>query len=300
MGASDNTILIVFSMAVLSAAASFSPQKEQARHIALGSTTILISIIAGGLAGFYVPTLAKVMTIVYACLVFLLPKTKIKLNLFVIGAVMFLLFSADPFDIHAALYYLIDGAFVAVLYSIITYLFDNKLHRYKKEYQIEWIKEQKIASLVALISLVLAWVISAFLAKYTHISHLYWISLTIMVVIQGCTQQTISIAMKRMMINFVGAIFIVLLFNYLVPNSFWPNFFMLIFFLFFIFALGFSYLYRTLFIEMFVLGLSHMLGIYQNAIAIDRVTLTVIGGMLVIINTLWLRMCLRGSRLSCR
>lgn len=296
MGASDGTILIVFSIAVLSAAATFSPQKEQAKHIALGSTTIVISIIAGGLAGFYVPTLAKVITIVYACLVFLLPKTKIKFNLFIMGAVIFLIFSAEPFDIHAALYYSIDGAFVALLYSIITHLFDTKLHRYKKEYDIEWIKEQKIASLVALISLTLAWVISALLAKYTHISHLYWISLTIMMVIQGSTQQTISIAIKRMMINFVGAIFIVLLFHYLVPDSFWPNFFMLVFFLFFIFALGFSYLYRTLFIEMFVLGLSHMLGIYQNAIAVDRVTLTTIGGMLVIINTLWLRIWLRNNQ----
>lgn len=292
MGANDDTILIVFSMAVLSAAATFSPQKEQARHIALGSMTILMSIIVGGLTGFYAPAFAKIMTIIYACLAFLLPKTKIKLSLFIMGAVMFLIFSALPFDLKAAMHYLIDGAFVGVLYSMLTHLFDTKIHRYQKEYEIQWLTEQKIASLIALISLLMAWVISYFLAQYSHISHLYWISLTVMLVIQGCTQQNISIAIKRILINCVGAVFIVLLFNYLIPETFWPNFFMLVFFLFFIFALGFSYLYRTLFIEMFVLGFSHMLGDYQTAVAIDRVILTIIGGVLVIVNTLWLRVLL--------
>ncbi len=71
------------------------------------------------------------------------------------------------------------------------------------------------------------------------------------------------------------------------PSEFWINFTLLVVFLFLIFALGFSYFFRTLFIELFVLGFTHLLGKYQNFIAFDRIIMTLIGGAIVILSTLF-------------
>lgn len=71
------------------------------------------------------------------------------------------------------------------------------------------------------------------------------------------------------------------------PDDFWINFLLLVFLLFMIFCMGFSYIYRTLFIEMFVLGFTHLLGGYHMVLAEDRVTLTLIGGIIVILVTLF-------------
>ena len=54
-----------------------------------------------------------------------------------------------------------------------------------------------------------------------------------------------------------------------------------------IFCMGFSYIYRTLFIEMFVLGFTHLLGEYHMVLAEDRVILTLIGGIIVILVTVF-------------
>ena len=53
-----------------------------------------------------------------------------------------------------------------------------------------------------------------------------------------------------------------------------------------IFSLGYSYIGRTLFIEMFVLSFTHILGNYHNIVAYDRILLTFVGGCLVILSTL--------------
>ena len=54
----------------------------------------------------------------------------------------------------------------------------------------------------------------------------------------------------------------------------------------------------TLFIEIFVLGFTHLLGSFHNVIAIDRIILTFIGGGIVILITLLHRLALKLCR-SC-
>lgn len=139
--------------------------------------------------------------------------------------------------------------------------------------------------MVAVFALACSWLISHFLQAYTTLSHLYWIGLTALVVIQGSQQKTIQTSLIRIAVNAFGALLVVLLFSYLMPPNFRLNFLLLVLFLFLIFALGFSYIGRTLFIELFVLGFTHLLGDYQNVIALDRVILTLIGGAIVIFVT---------------
>ena len=218
-------------------------------------------------------------------LAFLVPKTKIKTNIFVTGAIMFLIFSSLPFSFNLAIKYFIYGAVVVILFSAVTWGVNLKLHKHVRySSKDELSSGNKINASIAVSALVLAWLISYILKQYSSISHLYWISLTILVVIQGAQQKNIHTAMKRILINFIGAIAIILLFNYVIPTGFWVNFILLTAFLFLIFALGFSYVWRTLFIEMFVLGFTHVLGSYHVFIALDRIILTTIGGGLVISN----------------
>lgn len=287
VGASNSTLLIIFNMAVMSAAATFSPDKKELNDTILGSSIMVISIVLGGLIGFYAPTLSELLSIIYAGLAFLLPKTKIKTNIFVTGAVMFLIFSSLPFSFSLAIKYSVYGTIVVILFSTLTWTVNLKLHKFIRYSSKEEISVgNKINASIAVSALVLAWLVSYILKEYSSISHLYWIGLTILVVIQGAQQKNIHTAIKRIAVNFTGAIIIVLLFNYVIPTDFWVNFILLTTFLFLIFALGFSYVWRTLFIEMFVLGFTHLLGSYREFIAFDRVILTTIGGVLVISTTL--------------
>lgn len=96
--AANNTLLIVFNMAVMSSAATFSVEKKQLQHVILGSSVIVLSIVAGGIIGDYFPLSGKLLTVIYAGLAFYLPKIKYKINIFVTGSVMFLIFTALPFN----------------------------------------------------------------------------------------------------------------------------------------------------------------------------------------------------------
>lgn len=296
LGASNNTVLIVFNMAVMSSAATFSVEKKHFSHVVLGSSVMIVSIIAGGIIGYYTSGLAKLLTILYAGLAFYLPQSKDKSNIFVTSSVMFLVFTALPFSLQEGFQYALDGLVVVAVFIGFYCVFEykrNNIHKENNQKQANikqtYITQNQpnlITAAMAILSLTSAWMISNILSRhYHHLSHLYWIGLTALVIIQASQQKTILTAMKRILINAFGAIVIVLLFAYVMPPNFWINFSLLILFLFLIFFLGFSYMGRTLFIEMFVLGFTHLLGQHQNIIAWDRVILTLIGGTIVIIAT---------------
>lgn len=285
-GAARDTLLIVFNMCVMSAAATFSIGQKHIRHIMLGSAVVISSIIVGGLLGFYVPNIAKVTTILYAGFAFYLSKKQYQLNIFVTSAVMFLIFSALPFDLNTGLWYALDGFIVLIFFVGFYSLFeDKKFTNIKQKINHEVIEHNHKSAIIAVLSLILAWIISAVLSIYVQFSHAYWIGLTALVIIQGARQKTLRTSIKRILVNAVGAIIIVVLFNYIMPTTFWVNFILLVVFLFLIFSLGFSYVGRTLFIELFVLGFTHLLGSYQNTVALDRVVLTLIGGSIVMFAT---------------
>lgn len=286
LGASNNTLLIAFNMAVMSAAATFSVEKKHLKHVLLGSSVMILSIVAGGILGYYSSWLAKSLTILYAGLAFYLPKSKSITNIFVTSSVMFLIFTALPFNWQNGLYYAVDGLVVIAIFIAFYWLFDRDAQADHDKKIIDEVNQtNQISAINAVLSLAIAWMISYLLSTYSHFTHLYWIELTALVILQASQQKTIHTSIKRILINALGAIIIVILFNYVMPADFWINFSLLVTFLFFIFFLGFSYTGRTLFIELFVLGFTHLFGNYQTTIALDRVILTLIGGAIVIAMT---------------
>lgn len=284
--ASQQTLLIVFNMAVMSSAATFAPGRNSIIHLLIGSSIIIISIIAGGILGYYYPNITNALTIIYGILSFLLPKTRSMTGALVTGTVMFLIFSFLPFNFNQGIHYLAYGLIIALSISIIYFALDFLFYKHAPAISFVDPNAQKNMSLVAGSTLIAGYAVVYYLRAYTHIQHLYWIPLTILVVIQSACSNTINIAMKRIIVNVIGAILIVVLLNTVIPNDFWWNFIMLCIFLFCIFFFGFSYIARTLFIELFVLSFTHLLGNYHNVIAYDRILLTFIGGLTVILITL--------------
>lgn len=282
---SNDTLLIVFNMAVMSSAATFSLEQKCLNHVALGCTVMIVSIILGGVLGFYYPNLATFISIIYAGLAFYLPKMKYQLNIFVTSSLMFLIFSTLPFNLIDGLWYSFDGLIVLLLFIVFHWLLNLKLIQQKAKMKEDQIKNNYICAILITISLSLAALVSYILSLYTNFSHLFWIGLTALVIIQSSQQNVIQTSVKRILINTFGAIFIVILFNYVIPSNFGINFMLLVLFLFLIFFLNFSYTGRTLFIELFVLGFIHLFGNFQNAIALDRVIMTFIGGLIVIFST---------------
>jgi len=286
IGADQKAILVIFNIAVMSCAVTFSPEKKHLVRVFEGGIVTTLSIIAGGVLGFYIPNIAQVLIIVYAALAFLLPRNKERTILYVNAALMFLLFTSFPFDIKKAFEYLLYSIPLILVLVIHYRLFDRIIYaRSAKPNPNNW-EQKEISALTAVLALVCALGVSYLLKKYTNLQHLYWIGLTVLVVIQGSREHTIKTSIKRIIVNTAGAFIIVLLMRYVVPAGFLINLLMLTFFLFMIFAIGFSYVWRVLFIELFVLGFTHLLGQYSNVIAVDRAVLTLIGGLLVIGSTI--------------
>ena len=182
---------------------------------------------------------------------------------------------------------ILGSSAIAVIFFIFYFLFEQtrkaKISAPLSEQQTH---RYHITAMIVVISLILAEIISYFLSAHFQFSHLYWIGLAALVVIQSSQRKTIQTSFKRILVNTAGALMTVGLFGYLIPPAFWINLAVLILFLFLIFFLGFSYTGRTLFIELFVLGFTHLLGSYHNLLAYDRVILTLIGGAIVIISTI--------------
>jgi uncharacterized membrane protein YccC len=286
--ASENTILVLFNIAVMSAAATFSPEKKSLSHISEGIIVISLSILLGGILGNYFPLLSQCLVVIYAALAFYLPKTNQQKNIFVTGALMFLIFVALPFNVDQALHYSPYCLLLLAVFLCFHWLFDK--HTYKNAgISTPTANPHKAASSLTIgLALLFAWLSSFLLSRYSNLQHLYWIGLTILVVLQGSKESTIKTTLIRILVNVAGALLVVLLMTYLVPSNFWINFCLLTGLLFAIFAFGYSYVSRTLFIEMFVLSFTHLLGGYHNFIAVDRVILTLIGGLIVIASTLFI------------
>lgn len=285
-GADQQTQLIVFNMAVMSAAATFIPQRKPSSFIAIGSSTMALAIVIGGILGFYSPFWAKIIGIVLVGLAFYLPKRKATTNICVTAMVMFFIFASIPFDIHHAWHYLLDGIVVVLLFLTFHYFIEDKIYP-NQNADLSFLNPNRLQpAIIAVLALALGFVCYYQLKTHTQLEHLYWIALTILVIMQGSQGKTIKTSIIRIAVNTAGALFIVLLFTYLMPAIFWLDLLVLTIFLFLIFAFGYSYVFRTLFIELFVLSFTHLLGKYENIIAYDRIILTLIGGILVIVSSL--------------
>ena len=293
LGANEKTLLVLFNIAVMSAAATFSPEKKRLIHLGEGCVVIIASIMVSGVLGFYFPGFAKIIAIVYATLAFLVPKTKFQSNIFVTGALMFLIFASLPFSATQALIYSAYALLLLVLYLLIHWVLDRHIYCDPRKQKTVLNEHRVKLGITCLISMTLAVGLSAYLHHISALTHLYWIGLTVLVILQSSSQGTVKIALLRMLVNATGAIAIVVLMSTVMPTLFWANFGFLSVLLFAIFAFGYSYIARTLFIELFVLSFTHLLGDYHNVVSVDRIILTLIGGSLVIVISVLANQCFK-------
>jgi hypothetical protein len=247
---------------------------------------IILSALLGGVIGYYTPSLVAVVTIIYAVLSILIPRTRHYLTTFSVGVLVFFIFSAQSFNIYEAFVYMQYSGVLIVVLVVLTFFLDKVIYVGQSCASLGVSQGNYAMAFTMAISLAGATIAVYFLQRYTNLQHLYWVGLTVLVVIQGTKQQTIKTALLRIIVNVVGALIVVWLFTYVMPDYFWLNFSLLVLFMFLIFSLGHSYILRVLFIELFILSITHLLGDYSNYVALDRMTLTFIGGFLVIIAAL--------------
>src|SRR5579883_531711 len=283
-GARDKAVLITFNIAVISAAAIYKQGPKSPKNILLACLTITLSIVLGGTLGYYSPLLANLFLLLFAGLSFYLPTTKEQANILIQGTIMFLIFSFLTFPWQEGVEYLFDGVITSILF-IIFYFILKDISSHSSENPIKQ-ERQLITAIITILSLSMAWLVSYFLNKNYHLPNLYWIGLTILLVIQGSQQNTILTSVKRILVNIFGAFIAIFLFGYLLPADFWIDFFTLVLLLFLIFFMSFSYIGRVFFIELFVLGFAYMMGMFHNFLVIDRVLLTLIGGLIAIVMTI--------------
>ena len=286
LGVNSNTILVLFNIAVMSAAATFSPERKKPIHLLHGAVIITISILAGGVIGYYFTTYSTIISILYATLAFLLFKNKYIANIYITGALTFLIFKSLPFNINTAIIYGHNAILLIIIFLASNWLLDHHCYKHQAEHIFLENINRKTTALISLVALSVASIVSHILQKNSNLQHLYWISLTILLILQSSSQGTIKIAFKRSIVNTAGAILTILIMSYLLPTSFLPNLLFLSILLFAIFAFGRSYMARTLFIEMFVLSFTHLLGGYHNSTALDRIILTLLGSAITIISYL--------------
>lgn len=286
IGASQGTLLVMFTMAVMISAATFSPEKKKSHQLLIAGVAMGLTILLSGVVGFYAPILSKFLVILYAVIAFGLPRTRFYQLMMITCSVMALIFTSLPFDLHQAIGYLPYAVVLIISLTFFYTLFDKGIYKSDEHLTLSLADKRLAMATVAGMALFLALIVELLLHHFTHMTHLYWVGLTVLVVIQNSADKTIKTTLQRITVNIVGALFIVGLMGYVVPPGFGINFALMSVFLFCIFAFGYSYIFRTLFIEMFVLGITHLLGDFHTAIALDRIVLTLIGGLLVIIAVL--------------
>jgi hypothetical protein len=234
-------------------------------------------------------TAGVILFIIYGGLSCYLPKFKgifnpVALNA---GALMFLIYTAMPFQPENTKYYIIGSCVIFVLF-LIYYIVRNNFYKSISEEaqkeELECIACSHIAVIIV-ISIIVGHFINRLIAGYYPLSHSYWISLSILVIIQNTYRKTIIICIKRILVNFAGAVIAVICFLYMFPNSAYFNFIFLIVIMFFIFLFGSSYTLRVIFIEIFIFGLALFNNRFFISTGVERVVDTIIGGVIVLVVT---------------
>lgn len=283
---SDKELIVYMTMIIFSAASAFPIRSKLPKELFIITSSIVIFVIIGGLINHFLPQISGPITLVLAGLTFFIPKSKERLTLFIMCTIAFLIFSNIPTTLENSINYLYHGIIIIIAFPL-TYHFINKKHpKLKFLNSIRNFSERKITLYISVCALLLSYFATSFLKEMITLNHLYWSSLTALLVIQGSYKKTIQTALLRTFSNTLGAIVIVVLYSYIIPDNFYINIALLTIFLFLIFALGFSYFGRTFFIELYVLSCTHIIGTYKGEIAFDRVVLTLVGSFAVILTSL--------------
>ena len=102
----------------------------------------------------------------YAGLAFYLPKSKTIGNIFVTGALMFLIFSALPFSWNQGLTYFLYGLVVLLIFVVFSLTFNPTIPKLAEpkpmqaSLSTQQTEQRHITAVIAMLSLSIAWVIN--------------------------------------------------------------------------------------------------------------------------------------------
>lgn len=286
-GLSNQTSLVMFNLVVTAAIVTFATQLDFGSNSLVYNFIIVLSAISSGLIGFYFPNLARAITIVLAGLAFYLPKKKARFIIFIFSTTTFIVFSSNPFNFITGIKYLVIGFVVMISLKLYFDCFNVffKVNNSNKKIDHSYSSNSDMC-LIVMVSLIIAAMISKVILHYYITTHLYWMPLTIIMVVQTSQHATIVTSVKRIVANVLGALVMIIMFDYLLPDNFWINIGLLIICLMLIFTYWDKYIWRNLFVELFVFCCAHLVGVYQDSVAIDRIIFTLCGGGIVIIVTM--------------
>ena len=285
-GSSTKELLLLLNMAVMSSSATFSTKDEPLTIYLKAAVSIAFFSLLGGVIGFYFGILAKLLIVIFAAIAHLVPKRTFDFKILINSCFVFLIFSSVPFDLKDAISFSSDAALFIMAFCLF-HLFFTKLSNQNetlldnKEHEI-----LKKNAGVAVGALSLCWIIVFFLKVRYNYNYLYWIPLTTLLVLQGSASKIIKTSLKRIFLSTIAAISSIYLFSYILPNIFALNIFVLFIILFCMFFFRYSENKRTIFIEIYVLGLTFLLGKQQGPVVFERILFTSIGAFVAIIATL--------------
>jgi hypothetical protein len=283
-----NIIFVMINIAIMNFVGISGSKPKKYRDIIFSCVIVSCSAILGNYFNQY-HTAAFILFIIYAGLSCYLPKFKgifnpVALNA---GALMFVIYAAMPFQLENTKYYIIGSCVILVLF-LVYYLVRNNFYKSVEE-EAQKVELESIAcyhiAVIVVISLIVGYFLNRMIACYYPLSHSYWIALSILVIIQNTYRKTVIICIKRIIVNFVGAVIAVICFLYIFPNSVYFNFIFLIVIMFFIFLFGSSYTLRVIFIEIFIFGLALFTNHFFISTGVERVVDTIIGGVIVLVIT---------------
>jgi Fusaric acid resistance protein-like len=285
-GASQKELLILLNLAVMSSSATFSIKNEKLSLYFKAAFSIFFFTIAGGVLGFYYKFLAKILFIALAFIAYFVPRTNFNYRILLNSCFVFLIFSNLTFDLKSAYQYSLDGILFIASFCIFHRLVDQPSKRKDPLIKPDEMKVHKLNALIAFISLSIGWALSEYLQITYNFKYLYWIPLSILLILQGDISSILKTSLRRILLSSVAAVTTVSLFNFILPNNFLINICFLFLVLFFMFFFRFSQTRRILFIEIYVLALAYLLSQHPGLVVFERVLFTFTGAVIAIGTTL--------------
>jgi len=287
-GATTKELLILLNMAVMSSTATFSIKNEPLSLYIKAALSIAFFTLAGGVLGFYFSFLSKVVFILLAAASYYIPKRLYDFRILLNSSLVFLIFSNIPFSLNDGLHFAKSALIFIASYALFHLIVSPRSQKKDPLFEKSKLKIHKQNALIAMIALSISWLIGITLKDYYTFQYLYWIPLTTLLVLQGDTTNIIKTSFKRIFISAFAAIGSIILFSFVLPNNFLINLFVIFLILFFMFFFRYSYTKRTLFIEIYVLGITYLLGQKTGPIIFERISFTVLGAFIAILTTLFL------------
>ncbi|MES2504371.1 MAG: FUSC family protein [Myxococcota bacterium] len=243
-----------------------------------------LSAIAGGIAGHYIPFAAPALTIIAAAATFYYIFIN-SIRVICINVVLvFMIFAYFPTPIELAGVYLWQWFLPGILFTVWHWLAYRR-HRYT-EISLPILesneRDRLLSTVVCLVSLGIAYTVTALLPTRFHSMHVYWIPMVCLLVTQVTVSSTTTYVKQRISMNILGAGIAAILF-YVISMPYWLAITLLVALFYLCLFFMFSYKHRTFCVTVMMVGIYHILQHATAVVMMDRVVFTIIAGSIVLV-----------------